>query len=271
MVSSSTASRPSQWEVISPPETAAAPDCAVSLCLPVSGGLLRHSQAGQAALESASGQFGWPVVAGAGRPGTGGLVWPGGVRVGGQDLVKLAAGADGELGEDLGQVVLDRARADEQPGADLRVGQAVAGQPRDLGLLGRQLAGGLDGSLADGGAGGRQLAAGPAGERVDAHRIQHAVGYAQLLAGVSAAALAAQPLAVEQVSAGELRADAGTAQPFDRLPVQSVGGLALAEQGTDEGFDPQRPLGRYHAGALGQPLQRGPDQRYFTGPGCRLG
>jgi hypothetical protein len=57
-------------------------------------------------------------------------------RVGGQRLVELAAGGDGELGEDLAQVVLDRARADEQPGADLRVGQTVAGQPRDLRLLG---------------------------------------------------------------------------------------------------------------------------------------
>jgi len=36
-------------------------------------------------------------------------VRPGGVRVGGQDVAKLAAGADGELGEDLAQVVLDRA------------------------------------------------------------------------------------------------------------------------------------------------------------------
>ena len=43
----------------------------------------------------------------------------------GQDPVELAAGADAELGEDLAQVVLDRARADEQPGADLRVGQPV--------------------------------------------------------------------------------------------------------------------------------------------------
>jgi hypothetical protein len=36
-------------------------------------------------------------------------VRPGGVRVGGQDVAKLAARADGELGEDLAQVVLDRA------------------------------------------------------------------------------------------------------------------------------------------------------------------
>ena len=37
--------------------------------------------------------------------------------------------ADGELGEDLAPVVLDGARADEQPGTDLRVGQALAGLP----------------------------------------------------------------------------------------------------------------------------------------------
>src|SRR5580692_11561206 len=49
----------------------------------------------------------------------------GGVCAGGQDLVELAAGADAELGEDLVQVVLGGERADEHPGADLGVGQAV--------------------------------------------------------------------------------------------------------------------------------------------------
>lgn len=42
----------------------------------------------------------------------------------GQRLLELAAGSDLELGEDLSQVVLDRARAEEQLGGDLRVGQA---------------------------------------------------------------------------------------------------------------------------------------------------
>jgi spore coat protein A len=41
----------------------------------------------------------------------------------GQRLPELAAGGDGELCEDLGQVVLDSARAEEQLGGDLRVGQ----------------------------------------------------------------------------------------------------------------------------------------------------
>src|SRR6266566_5319250 len=142
-----------------------------------------------------------------------GLMWPRGIRVRGQEAVKLAAGADVELGEDLGQVVLDRAWADEQPGTDLRVGQAVPGQPRDLGLLRGQLDSGLDGALARGLASSGQFAPGPLGERLDTHRRQHVVGGAQLLAGIRAAALAAQPLAVEQMRAGELYADAGTAEP----------------------------------------------------------
>ena len=50
-----------------------------------------------------------------------------------------APGADAELGEHLAQVPLDRSGADEQLGGDLRIGQAVAGQPRDLRLLGREL------------------------------------------------------------------------------------------------------------------------------------
>ena len=89
------------------------------------------------------------------------LVRRDGVRVAGQGPVELAAGADAELGEDLAQVVLHRAGADEQPGGDLRIGQAVPGQPGDLGLLGGQLAAGRHGALAGGLPGSRQLAAGP--------------------------------------------------------------------------------------------------------------
>src|SRR5215469_14477021 len=116
---------------------------------------------------------------------------PGGVpalvRVAGQDAVELAAGADAELGEDLAQVVLDRARADEQSRADLRVGKTLAGQPRDLGLLGGQRitglagsrSGGLRGALADGLAGGQQLAAGALGEPAGPCRIKQLVGGAE--------------------------------------------------------------------------------------------
>jgi hypothetical protein len=46
--------------------------------------------------------------------------------------LQFVAGADAELGEYLAQVPFDRARAEEQLGADLRVRQAVAGEPGDL-------------------------------------------------------------------------------------------------------------------------------------------
>src|SRR5258707_7128448 len=80
-----------------------------------------------------------------------------------------------------------------------------------------------------------------------------------------------RPLAVEQVSAGQLRAVPGPAEVADRLAVQAVSSLAVAEQGADAGFQSQRPLGGPHPRVVGQPLQRGPDQRYVAGPGGRLG
>ena len=98
-----------------------------------------------------------------------------------------ACRGDVELGEHLGQVALDRARAEEQPGCDLRVRQAVTGQPGDLCLLRGQLtishghrapAGGL--------AGGPQLAPGPRGEPLHAHRLKHAMRGAAVTACTSA-------------------------------------------------------------------------------------
>jgi len=69
--------------------------------------------------DSASGQWiGAAVRVAGGGVGVGDAGWPaalalpGAAGVGGQDPVELAAGADAELGEDLVQVVLERARAD---------------------------------------------------------------------------------------------------------------------------------------------------------------
>src|SRR3954452_5537651 len=55
-----------------------------------------------------------------------------------EDALEFPSRADPELGEHLVQVVLGGARADEQSRADLWVREPVAGQPRDLGLLGGQ-------------------------------------------------------------------------------------------------------------------------------------
>ena len=84
------------------------------------------------------------------------------------------ARADPELAEHLAQVPFDGAGAEEQPGADLRVGQAVAGQAGDLLLLGRELVARLDGALAHLLARRQQLAARALGERLHADRGEHA-------------------------------------------------------------------------------------------------
>src|SRR5690349_10865887 len=57
---------------------------------------------------------------------------------GGERAAQLLARADLELGEHLAQVVLDGARADEQPGSDLRVRLPVTGHAGDLRLLRRE-------------------------------------------------------------------------------------------------------------------------------------
>ena len=113
---------------------------------------------------------------------------------------------DPQLGEHLAQVPLHGPRAEEQPRADLRVRQPVAGQPRDLPLLRGQLVARLGRPLADRLAGGLQLTAGALGERLHADRRELVVRRPELRARVHAAILPAQPFAVEQVSAGELRA-----------------------------------------------------------------
>src|SRR5437762_13652485 len=49
-------------------------------------------------------------------------------RFGWQGVCELGARVDAELGEDLAEVVLDGVLADEEPRADFRVGEAVAGE-----------------------------------------------------------------------------------------------------------------------------------------------
>ena len=56
------------------------------------------------------------------------------------------------------------------------------------------------------------------------------MGGPELFPGVGAAVFPAQPFAVQQVSAGEFRAEPGPAEPVDRLAVQAVGGQELTAQ-----------------------------------------
>jgi len=57
------------------------------------------------------------------------------------------------------------------------------------------------------------------------------------------------------MSAGELDPDAGAAEAVDRLPVEAIGGLAVAQQRSRAGLDPQRPVGAAGASRLREPLE----------------
>src|SRR6516225_8564408 len=116
----------------------------------------------------------------------------------GQRRSELPARGNAELGEHVAQVPLDRARADEQLGADLRVRQAVAGEPGNLLLLRGELLDRAGAALARLLTRRQQLAAGAFGERLHPDRGEQVIGGAQLLARVQAPALAAQPLPVQQ-------------------------------------------------------------------------
>jgi hypothetical protein len=157
---------------------------------------------------------------------------------------------------------LTRARADEQPGADLRVRQPIARQPGDLHLLRGELIARLDSALARRLAGGLQLVPGPLGEGLHAHQAVQLMSDAQLLAGVQAPTLAAQPFTVERMGAGERHTNAGAAEPLDRLEVEVFGRLAVAQQCSRTRLDPQRPVRAGGAADLLEPPE---------GPGSSLG
>jgi hypothetical protein len=184
--------------------------------------------------------------------------------------VDLVTGADGELGEDLVQVVFDGARAHEQLGGDVGVGQAVAGQPGDLGLPGGEPAGGVGGALADPLAGGQQLPRGSFGEPVGAHRGEHLVRGAQLPARVDAPVLPAEPLTVQEAGAGQRHTDAGAGEPVECLAVPAVGRLALADQRPRAGLGTQRPVRAASAGSFGERLEGGGGPLGHPAPGGGL-
>src|SRR5690349_22043556 len=125
---------------------------------------------------------------------------------------------------------LNGARADEQLRADLGVRAPIACKPRDMLLLWRELVACVIAALAHLFAGGQQLTPRTFRKPVRAHHDQHLVGGPQLRARVHPPVLSAQPLAVDQVAAGEVRTKTAVAQPVDRLPIVALGGVSLTQQ-----------------------------------------
>ena len=86
--------------------------------------------------------------------------------------------------------------------------------------------------------GPKEFASCSLGEPIEPHPVEHLVSGAQLLAGVDPPPLGSQPFAVDQMRAGELHSHAATAEPVDRLAVEPVREVALAEQSADARGDP---------------------------------
>ena len=144
----------------------------------------------------------------------------------GQRRAELPARADPELPEHLAQVPLDRARAEEQLGADLGVRVPVGRQPRDL----APPAGSARRAS-------RRCACAPS-PRWPAARGGRArrTPPCPMSVSISCAARSCSRASTRRFSrrshspytsmrAGERHADAGAAEPLDRLAVERLGGL----------------------------------------------
>ena len=125
----------------------------------------------------------------------------------------------------------------------LRIGQPIAGQPGDLPLLGGQIVARFDGPLAYLLARRLKLIPCALGERLHPDRGQDLVGRAQLLARLDPAILAAQPLTVQEMCAGDLGPEPGALQPLDGLTIQFIGVRPVAQQRAAARFDAERELG----------------------------
>jgi hypothetical protein len=137
-------------------------------------------------------------------------------------------------------VPFDGAGADEEPGADVLVGEFLANQPDDMGLLGGSWPSIATLRVRAVPPGRLQFTGGALGECLRAHHGEHVVGGAQAVARINSSALAAQPLAVEQVAASQFPANPGAFEALDRL---QVGAFRVwpAEQRPRPRLDAQRP------------------------------
>src|SRR6185312_13634514 len=146
-----------------------------------------------------------------------------------------------ELPEDLAQVVFDRARADEELGGDLDVRLALRDEPRDLCLLWREVVLRLDGAFASVFARRAELDACSLRESFHTELGEQLVRHAQLLARVHTPAGASQPLAVEEMRAGEVKPAPSRREALDRVPVQAFRYGAVRDEGARSIFDGGRP------------------------------
>jgi hypothetical protein len=97
------------------------------------------------------------------------------------------------------------------------------------------------GALVDRLPGGQQLAAGAVGERLGLHRGEHLVGGPQLDPGISSPVPASEPFPVDEMSTSKGHGAAATAELLDRLTVQKLGVIAVADKRARARFDALAP------------------------------
>jgi NAD(P)-dependent dehydrogenase (short-subunit alcohol dehydrogenase family) len=99
-----------------------------------------------------------------------------------------------------------------------------------------------DGAGARGLAGRLEFAPGAFRECVHAHGLEHAMCRVELLARVGPAALPAKPFPVQQMCAREVCSHPSPPEACDRLAVQTLGCLTLAQQRVRTRLEPERPV-----------------------------
>src|SRR3954453_14967994 len=125
-----------------------------------------------------------------------------------------------QLPENLVQVILNRARADEQLRGDLSVGVTFRRQTRNLFLLRGQLSERVDGAFPSVLAGGLQLDPRPLGERIHSEVVEHFVRRSKLVARVDSTRPTPEPLSVEQSGARKVESQTARREPVDGLTVE---------------------------------------------------
>src|SRR6202042_525047 len=84
------------------------------------------------------------------------------------------------------------------------------------------------------------------------------------------AALATQPLAIQEMAAGELDPDARPPEALDRLAIERLGRFPLGQQRPRASLDATRPVGASRHGCLRKPAKRVDRQLGLPGPGSSL-
>lgn len=144
----------------------------------------------------------------------------------------MGAGGDPEFGEAAVEVRADRARGEEEPFADLAVGQPARGEPDDLPLLRGEFGERVGGRAAGVEPGGTRLGPGPFGPRVRAQAPEGLQRLGERTPRLGDPAAAPQPLG--QVEQG-LRVLEGPVLPYrigQRRPEVRLRLLGVRQQAT---------------------------------------